>query len=154
MKRYIGTKIILAAPMTARAATVAGHKTEGFPKDTVGYEVEYEDGYKSWSPPESFEGAYRLADGLSFGLALEALKYGKKVARKGWNGKGMFVYLVAGTVVPKTDLRGQAEEVMKDSPAGFITISSHIDMKAADGSLTIGWSPSQPEMLSDDWEVV
>ena len=31
---------------------------------------------------------------MNFGLALEAMKHGKPVERKGWNGRGMFLYLV------------------------------------------------------------
>ena len=28
----------------------------------------------------------------------------------------------------------------------------NIDMKTADGSITIGWAPSQVDMLAEDWQ--
>ena len=66
--------------------------------DDEGYLVEYtdggkpndarHDGYISWSPKEQFDNAYRSTEGgMTFGLALEALKKGMSVARHGWNGK-------------------------------------------------------------------
>ena len=93
---------------------------------------------------------------LNFGKALEFLKQGHKVARKGWNGKGMFIYLVRGQKVAKCNLRNEAHlhlEV-KDHHHEEITISSHVDMKAADGSIVVGWLASQTDMLADDWEVI
>lgn len=108
MKRYIGTKVINAMPMTRasynalRGWTLPANENG----DDEGYLVEYTDGgqpnhpdfagYVSWSPKEQFEGAYRETGGLTFGLAVEALKKGQKLARSGWNGKGMFVFLVYG----------------------------------------------------------
>ena len=38
---------------------------------------------------------------MNFGEALEALKAGKKVARAGWNGKGMYIYLVPDLIATK-----------------------------------------------------
>lgn len=56
----------------------------------------YSDGYESWSPKKQFEEAYRDCMGMTFGIALELLKKGCKVAREGWNGKGMFVVYQKG----------------------------------------------------------
>ncbi len=98
---------------------------------------------------------------LNFGQALEALKAGKFVARKGWNGKGMFVYLVEGTLVPFENLRGsakQAAEIATKIEGGeqgsSRHVCSHIDMKSADGQLVIGWLASQTDMLAEDWNVI
>ena len=91
MKQYIGTKIIQAEPMNRgeynnyRGWQIPNNEN---PEDE-GYLVKYEDGYESWSPKEVFEKAYRESYGLTFGIALELLKKGEKVARLGWNGKGM-----------------------------------------------------------------
>lgn len=74
---------------------------------------------------------------MNFGQAIEALKQGKKVARKGWNGKGMFIYL---TVVSECD--------------PTVKINPHIDMKSADDSIVIGWLASQTDIISDDWYIV
>lgn len=94
---------------------------------------------------------------MNFSQALEELKLGKKVARKGW-GKGAFIYLVERKVVNIESLQGEAAkhfEAYKDSNRGKrVTISSHIDMKTADGSLLVGWTPSEDDMLADDWEII
>jgi hypothetical protein len=94
---------------------------------------------------------------MNFGQAIENLKQGEKVFRLGWNGKGMFIYLVRGADVPSSRLRGEAldhvgyrgEEV---DPA--VKINSHIDMLAADGSVVVGWLASQTDLLSEDWETI
>ena len=65
MKKYIGTKQIEAEPMT-RGDAWGKHllrekpSTENF--DDEGYHVRYEDGYESWSPKNTFEKAYKIAD--------------------------------------------------------------------------------------------
>ena len=90
---YIGTKLIKGKPMTrGEYSTYRCWETpENENPEDEGYHVTYSDGYESWSPKKQFEEAYRLTDGLTFGIALELAKRGKKIARKGWNGKGMFV---------------------------------------------------------------
>ena len=67
MKKYIGTKQIEAEPMTMGEAyeknlLQAGRAPEDSEKDNAGYHVKYEDGYESWSPAETFEKAYKVAD--------------------------------------------------------------------------------------------
>lgn len=89
---------------------------------------------------------------MNFGQAIEALKEGKKVCRSGWNGKGMFIYLQQGSKVSGTLMRNEAiRDYFGNNP---VVISPHIDMKAADGSLVIGWLASQTDMLAEDWEIV
>lgn len=100
---------------------------------------------------------------MNFGQAIEALKQGKMVARKGWNGKGMFIYLVKGRLVEHEEFRGEAINAVKmayklegnvnEYPSSRI-VNSHIDMKSADGSLVIGWLASQIDMLAEDWNIV
>lgn len=105
---------------------------------------------------------------MDFGDAIRALKDGQRVRRTGWNGKGMWLGLTWGTTIPIGLARaGAAEWLRKELEAeGFtgsnrtgpiaetMVIGSHIDMRAADGSLVIGWLASQTDMLTDDWEVV
>ena len=114
-----------------------------------GYAVKYEDGYISWSPKETFEKAYRPLDALSFGHAIVALKAGHKVARAGWNGKGMFLFLVAGSTftVNRPPLLGIYPEGTK------VDYHAHIDMKTAQGYV-VPWLASQADMLADDWAIV
>ena len=91
---------------------------------------------------------------MNIGQAIQAMRDGDKVARKGWNGKGMFLFLVTGSTVPKENLRNEAKEVMKEHDCPHIEICPHIDMKAADGSVVIGWLASQTDMLANDWKIV
>jgi Protein of unknown function (DUF2829) len=91
---------------------------------------------------------------MNFGQALEALKQGKKVARRGWNGKGMFIYLVRGSHIPIESLRNEAKEQLKNLEQTHVTINGHIDMKSADNSVVVGWLASQTDMLAEDWEIV
>lgn len=84
-----------------------------------------------------------------FSWALIQLKAGKKVARHGWNGKGMFVFLVPGStfLVNRPPLLGIYPE------GTVIDYRSHVDMKTADGQV-VPWVASQSDLLSDDWEIV
>jgi len=76
---------------------------------------------------------------MDFGDAVRALKAGNKVAREGWNGKGM--WLVLGD--PANVL------VWDDYP-----MLPFIAMKTADGKMLPGWLASQTDILAEDWVVV
>ena len=89
---------------------------------------------------------------FDFGMALEALKRGKAVSRKGWNGKGMFLTLQNGSEVEGNNMRNEpAKKYYGDCKA---KICPHIDMKAADGSYVVGWLASQTDILAEDWDIV
>lgn len=139
MKRYIGTKIIHAVPEV--------HGETG----REGYVVRYADGYESWSPKEAFEEAYRACDAMSFGLAIEALKKGHKVARRGWNGKGMFLYYVPAASYPAQ--RNTFGTMVGVFPDDMVPYCAYIAMKTAQDNV-VPWLASQTDMLSDDWEIV
>jgi hypothetical protein len=89
---------------------------------------------------------------MDFGMAIIALKRGEAVARKGWNGKGMFLTLQNGSRVVGTNMRNEPAKNYYGNSG--VKICSHIDMKAADGSYVVGWLASQTDMLADDWEIV
>ena len=74
---------------------------------------------------------------MNFGQAIEAMREGKRVARNGWNGKGMWIYIVKDFFVEGSK--------QKFSPA--------IVMKTAGGDHQPGWLASQPDMLANDWSV-
>lgn len=63
MKKYIGTKTIMAKPMAkSEAEKVLNRSLADAKGGENGYLIEYPDGYKSWSPKETFEEAYKVAD--------------------------------------------------------------------------------------------
>ena len=139
MKPYIGTKIIQAEP----------HEKDYGPPEThgqPGYRVVYPDGYTSWSPKSAFEEAYRETSAMSFGLAVEAMKKGKRVARAGWNGKGMWIRYI-GPQDWQFDLDSISETEMYCEQYGFLA------MKTADNKF-VPWLASQTDMLADDWQIV
>jgi hypothetical protein len=79
---------------------------------------------------------------MNFGDAIAALKNGHKVARSGWNGKGMWLILVDGSTL--TQVReGSAYQKHVKIPA---TIKPHIDMHCADGEMLCGWLASQSDL--------
>jgi len=86
---------------------------------------------------------------MNFGEAIEALKDGERVSRAGWNGKNMFLFLVAGSTfqVNRAPLNQFYEE------GTFVNYHAHIDMKTADGTI-VPWLASQSDMLSEDWEIL
>lgn len=89
---------------------------------------------------------------MDFGMALEALKRGKSVARSGWNEKGMFLTLQPGSIVKGSQM---GNEVAKDYYGDAkVKINSHVDMMTADGTYVVGWLASQTDMLAVDWEIV
>ena len=87
---------------------------------------------------------------FDFGMALEALKRGKAVSRKGW--RGMFITLQNGSEVEGNNMGNEpAKKYYGDCKA---KICPHIDMKAADGSYVVGWLASQTDMLAEDWDII
>lgn len=154
MKQYIGAKIIQAE----RAIKVDG---KVLPKGTLvadgipvehGYKVVYPDGYVSWSPKAVFEEAYRETDGMSFGLAIEAAKKGKKISRRGWNGKGMYVIYRTGYPEGIPCNKNTADAV--GIPEGTLfKVRPYLQMKCVDDTFQM-WLASQSDILADDWYIV
>jgi len=142
-QEYYGTKRVTAWPESRVVANGTGQT------EKLGYAVRYGDGYVSWSPKDTFEKAYEPVDAMSFSAAIKALKDGHKIARAGWNGKDMFLYLVPGSTfqVNRAPLLGIYPEGTE------INYHAHIDMKTAQG-YCVPWLASQADMLSDDWFIV
>lgn len=100
------------------------------------------------------EGAGKIVNygqtvGLDFGAVVDGLKKGKRYARSGWNGKGMFIFLVNGSNFkvnrePLLTIMGEGTEV---------TYRPHVDMKTVDGEI-VPWICSQSDMLANDWCLV
>jgi|GEM_PF-137597 len=140
-KDYYGTKRITAWPDT-------GVPSPGGDEE-LGYAVKYQDGHISWSPKAVFEQAYQPIDAMSFGHAIKAMQDGHRVARAGWNGADMFIFLVTGSTFfadrePFLSILGKGTRFQ---------YQEHIDMRTADGQI-IPWNASQADMLANDWMIV
>ena len=106
---------------------------------------------------------------MTFGEAIEAIKKGYRVSRKGWNGKGMFLFLHERMEVKKDDrilaspvntVQGEKQCVYietinelkeKNGSVKFVPV---ICMKAANDEVVVGWLASQTDMLSNDWIII
>ena len=85
---------------------------------------------------------------MDFSQALVQIKAGERVARSGWNGKGMFIFLVRGSRFtvnrePLLSILGEGTEV---------DYHGHVDMRTANGQI-VPWLCSQTDMLADDWVI-
>lgn len=85
---------------------------------------------------------------MTFSEALESLKAGRRVVREGWNGKGMFLFLVPGSTfkVNRPPLLGIYPEGTE------VKYHAHVDMKTAQGHV-VPWLCSQTDLLADDWQI-
>jgi hypothetical protein len=156
---HIGTKAVLALAMTRQEYN--DYRDWKLPDDEQhlaneqGFLVEYMDGgranhkdhvgYISWSPKDVFEQSYKPNGSFSFGDAVELLKTGKRVARSGWNGKGMWLSYL------DPYHNNQFSITEKNGAEG--TFSPYIGMKTADNKY-IPWLASQTDMLAEDWGIV
>lgn len=161
MELFIGTKLVNAKPMTRQA--YVDYRGWALPADEdgsdAGYLVEYLDGgkanmpdfagYVSWSPADVFEKSYRVTAGLAFGAAIEALKAGQRLARTGWNGKGMFVYLVPANSYPAQTGAAKAHF----GEGGMVPYNAYLAIKNVNETVST-WVPSVNDVLADDWQTL
>lgn len=93
---------------------------------------------------------------MNFGIAIEALKQGKRVRREGWNGKGMFLFLLPAATVPTRAIYDPTLRSVIEQEVGgesFEALGS-IRMFTADKKILTGWLASQTDMLSEDWIIL
>lgn len=163
MKKFIGTKVVMAEPMTMiEAEKVLGRKIATRKPVTAeenGYLVEYKNGYKSWSPKSVFEEAYREVGSVNFGGAIDLLKAGLAVRRKGWNGKGLFIVKqvpshITGEIIPNMQsLPQSAKNILMSRENPHIDYTNQMLIINTDGRAD-SWVPSSSDVFAEDWEVV
>lgn len=90
----------------------------------------------------------------TFGEAIEALKQGKKVARKGWNGKGMYLWLKPAATIKAEWCKDPILKDIAEANGGEVEALGTICMKTADGKILTGWLASQTDMLLEDWVII
>jgi hypothetical protein len=100
---------------------------------------------------------------LDFGAALRAAKAGKQIARKGWNGKNMFVFLNKGNYdFPNGKSNGESNdyiegvniELFETGDVGTVTRLPNLNMRSASGATVTGWLASQTDLLAEDWNII
>lgn len=122
---------------------------------------EFEKGYIARNPKNHadmwyvakkyFDDNLELAGGgstnLTFGQAIEAAKQGKKVARAGWNGSGMFAYIVPAASYPAQT------EAARNRFGDMVPYRAYWALKTAQNDVAT-WAPSGSDSLSEDWMIV
>ena len=95
---------------------------------------------------------------MDFGEALKALKNGRKVARMGWNGKGMFLWLKPATEVKAEWCKDPLLKALAEENGGSVQALGTICMFTHDSTgrkaILTGWLASQSDMLLEDWIIV
>ena len=103
--------------------------------------------YLEFMKAEEFETVCRCADNMDFGDAIAVMKDGAKVARKGWNGEGMYVFLAY-----------EADFVTDADISAFdgrdVEVGDMLVLKTAQDTFQPGWLASQADMLAEDWYIV
>ena len=141
-KRYIRVNMVEAEPMTAYEFDDF-KKREHSGENCEGYKVVYDDGYVSWCPKARFEEVSREIDRMNFGMAIEAMKKGHKVARKGWNGKGIYIELQ----------RPDEHSKMTQPYIYIVTTGLQTDNPDAPKGI-VPWLASQTDTMAEDWILV
>lgn len=92
-----------------------------------------------------------------FGQAIKALKAGEKVARKGWNGKDMWIALsdnLEGKPLEADKFWNPHSRQAAVDNGGSMTVLPCIIMKTATNEILMGWLASQTDILAEDWIIV
>lgn len=86
---------------------------------------------------------------MNFGEALHLLKQGHKAHRLGWNGRGVFIYLVPAAKYPahRNELGTMVPHADSD---GMVSYNAYFAIKNVDGTVST-WVPSVNDCLAEDW---
>lgn len=112
--------------------------------------------------PDIFKKTYREADSvseMSFGNAVEVLKQGGAIRRRGWNGKGLFVIKqvpahIESDIIPKMQSLPQSAKDLIMKGKGFIDYTSQCLIYNENTGRADSWVPSISDVFAEDWEIV
>lgn len=171
MKKFKSHAVVHAAPMNLGQYNLYQGWT--IPEDEnpsdEGYLVVHgkdtDDHSETWTPKKQFDENYSeikqnfTGEGRGFDWAIQQLKLGNRVARTGWNGKGMFVVMMPSLWLPPKNSQEEGPKV-NDRTAVHIGDDAPLDcqpylaMYNAQKQWIPGWLASQSDMLCDDWILV
>lgn len=167
MKKYISIKQVGAEPMIMGEAADIGilRAPDYYDLDVnrPGYHVKYGDGQEIWLRAETFKERYcQINDerqNMTFGDAIEVLKQGGAIRRKGWNGKGMFVIKqvpshIDSNIIPKMQSLPQSAKDLIMKGKGFIDYTCQCLIYNENTGRADSWNPSIADVFAEDWEIV
>lgn len=102
----------------------------------------------TWVELDGTEHPIQKGDHVDFGTALHLMELGERMQREGWNGKGMFVYIVPAASYPAQ--RNTKGVLVGDYPDDMVPYSAYIALKSASGEV-VPWTISQSDALATDW---
>lgn len=145
--KYRKKAIVIEAYQTKEEKII--HTLEGDMKASVGdYIITGVNGEQYPCKPDIFTKTYESvkSDGMTIGQAVEAMKQGKRCARKTWNGKGQYIELAKNVsyVNPNGEVVNVNHEAMGNKAVAFVGTSG----------VQLGWLASQADLLSEDWYIV
>lgn len=95
---------------------------------------------------------------VDFGAAIQALKQGKKVTRSGWNGRGMYLWLMPAAVIKAEWCKEPHLKSLAEAAGGEIEALGTIRMFTVNAhgrrAVLTGWLASQTDILAEDWIVL
>lgn len=92
---------------------------------------------------------------MNFGQAIAAIKDGKRAARKGWNGKDMWIaYSPGADDLPWDKFWSPANQDYAKQIGGSARVLPCITFRTASGEILMGWLASQTDMLAEDWVIL
>jgi hypothetical protein len=141
MKKYIKTTLVEVVERTPEGDYLVQNEGEPEYRWVIPKE-KFESNYIESEGAFSFEEMREMGAEFGFGLAIEALKEGYQVARRGWNGKNMWLALVK-----------IAQVLDPNHPSHGYKPLSWIGMKTFDDKF-VPWLASQTDMLAEDWRIV
>ena len=106
-------------------------------------------------------GSDQLTEGFGFGVAINYMKDGGLVQRKGWNGKGMFLFMRPSFMCNR-ELFQSIQSIPVEAKSAIMEVMSeeatfkftpYISMFAADQTIVNGWLASQTDILAEDWQL-
>lgn len=169
MKEYIIKKKVKATPALLKGGVIY-LPTDAIPRSMVpvveGYKVMEENGHEYFVPKAEFEQDYKCVETLKedreamdFGDAIEVLKQGGAIRRKGWNGKGMFVIKqvpahIDSNIIPKMQSLPQSAKDIILKGKGFIDYTSQCLIYNENTGRADSWNPSIADVFAEDWEIL
>ena len=84
---------------------------------------------------------------MDFGEAIKAAKDGRAVAREGWNGAGMFAYIISASSYPAQTA------IARQAFGDMVPYREYWALKTAQGDVAT-WAPSGSDTLAEDWLIV